>query len=61
MPTVEKLEELKEKVLHADVGMKDAEDELRTAERAGMDVSTQRAKLEETKTKLRRVKTAYNI
>lgn len=61
MPTEEMLTELKLRVARADESIKTAKDELRIAERAGVNVDEQKARLNEVTAKIKRVKQAYSI
>ena len=61
MPTEEQLAGLIERVNKGEEAIKVAKVELRTAERAGINVQPQRTKLNEVAAKLKRIKTAYNI
>ena len=61
MPTDEQLTELRQRVAEAEEKEKDAERELKLAERAGTDVTSQRTRLAENIAKLKRVKTAYKL
>ena len=61
MPTEERLAELVNRVSRADEAIKDAEKELRLAERAGTDVQPQVTRLNEAKAKIKRIKSAYSL
>ena len=61
MPTEEQVIELTQRVAKADEALKEARKELRTAERAGLDVQPQVTQLNVLADKIKRVKTAYNI
>ena len=61
MPSEEQLAELIVRVTRAEEAIKTATKELRTAERAGVDVQVQRTHLAEITAKVKRVKSAYNI
>ena len=61
MPTEERLAELIVRVSRAEEAIKDAEKELRLAERAGTDVQPQVTRLAEAKAKIKRIKSAYSI
>jgi len=61
MPTEEQLAELISRVTQAEESIKTATQELKTAERAGVDVQTERTRLKELTDKVRRLKSAYNI
>lgn len=61
MEREEMLAGLKERVDRADEAIVTAKDELKTAERAGIDVTEQKARLTEVETKVKRLKTAYKL
>ncbi len=61
MPNEEQLAGIIERVSRAEEAVKTAKAELKTAERAGIDVQAPQTRLNELSAKLKRVKTAYNI
>jgi len=61
MPSAERLAELTEIVSAAEEAIRTAKAELRTAERAGVDIAPQTAQLAELTAKLKHVRTAYNV
>ena len=61
MPTEEQTAELVARVSRADEAIRKGKQELKTAERAGIDVQARLTQLGELADKVKRVKTAYNI
>jgi len=61
MPTAEQLDELRTKIADAEDSLKNLENELRLAERAGIDVAEKRTRYTELRDKIRRVKSVYGV